>query len=133
MEDSLPSFAPFVLLSGRIGELVVTIPYMSFWRRHCKLAVKGLRIRMGPMDESHWGYEGSILRERAEKQAALVAEELRKLLQAELSGDGSASFHPDSVHERNNKVFQQMAIERREKSSHSLPLRLPHSVGCQKA
>lgn len=110
VEDSLPSFAPFVLLSGRIGELVVTIPYMSFWRRHCKLAVKGLRIRMGPMDECHWGYEGSILRERAEKQAALVAEELRKVLQAELSGDGSASSHPDSVHERNNKVFQQMAI-----------------------
>ena len=104
-ESGLPSFAPFVLLSGRIGELVVTIPYMSFWRRHCKLAVTGLRIRVGPMDESHWGHEGSALRARAEKQAALVAEELRKMLQSELAGDA-----PDGVHERNNKVFQQMAI-----------------------
>lgn len=48
----VPCFEPFVLESGKIGELVVTIPYMSFWKKRCKLAMKGVRLRIGPMDES---------------------------------------------------------------------------------
>ena len=48
-----PSLEPFVLEAGKIGELMVTIPYMSFWRKRCKLAMKGVRLRVAPMEEDN--------------------------------------------------------------------------------
>ena len=44
-------FSPITFVAGKIGELQIRIPYMSFWRRSCHLKMRKVRLRLGPMRE----------------------------------------------------------------------------------
>ncbi|GLT57665.1 hypothetical protein SLA2020_306220 [Shorea laevis] len=85
---------PFALKQGRVGKLIVKVPWNLIGREPILIALEDVFFFVSPRDDDDWSKEAVESRELAGKKAKLAAAELAKLSRRVSCNKGGWSFFP---------------------------------------